>query len=333
MEQHKVENAEGKPKLSNSRETNWLKVLFQIQVTLSALCAVHFLLYESYWSTIFFMFTLTFLAHIGVAAGAHRLWAHRSYTANGILRVFLLFCQTMSGTGSVYDWVQWHRLHHKHFGTDLDPYNPTRGFFYSHIQSVTLSLSPAQEEALKEIDMSDLEKDKMVMFQKRWYIPLYIIFVLLLPINAPAEYWGEQLSASMFLVFWLRYTINLQLAWLVHSATKIWQLKPGEKYPADTNLVFIITKTNWLAYHYMAPWDYQTSEYGQYGTDVITKVIRVFAALELATDLRTVDSNSVRQALTMSLKQKRNITDCLWELTQDNNNVPKEHFLTPSKYM
>lgn len=38
---------------------------------------------------------------MGVAAGAHRLWAHRSYTANGPLRLFLLLCQTMSGTVSI----------------------------------------------------------------------------------------------------------------------------------------------------------------------------------------------------------------------------------------
>nr|CAH7760493.1 unnamed protein product [Callosobruchus chinensis] len=228
MEHQQMETGEGQKKLSYSRETNWLKVLFQIQVTLSALCAIHFLLHESYWCTIIF----------SVAAGAHRLWAHRSYSANGILKTFLLFCQTLSGTGSVYDWVQWHRLHHKHFGTDLDPFNPTKGWFYSHIQSVALNLSPAQEEALKEVDMSDLEKDKMIMFQKRWYIPLYVIFVLLLPINAPAEYWGEQLHASMFLVFWLRYTLNLHLSWLIHSATRIWQLKPGEKCPTSLFCVF-----------------------------------------------------------------------------------------------
>ncbi|VEN41865.1 unnamed protein product [Callosobruchus maculatus] len=261
MEQRKTETGEEQKKLSYSRETNWLKVLFQIQVTLSALCAIHFLLYESYWSTILF----------SVAAGAHRLWAHRSYTANGILKTFLLFCQTLSGTGSLYDWVQWHRLHHKHFGTDLDPFNPTKGWFYSHIQSVALNLSPAQEEALKEIDMSDLEKDKMIMFQKRWYIPLYVIFVLLLPINAPAEYWGEQLHASMFLVFWLRYTLNLHLSWLIHSATRIWQLKPGEKYKVYRYVVLVS-----LMALLCLGWAYIPTNWDHITITEITKVICVY---------------------------------------------------------
>lgn len=69
--------------------------------------------------------------------------------------------------GSVYDWVRWHRLHHKHFGTDLDPYNPSKGWLYAHVQSVALKLSPAQEKELETIDMSDIESEKMLMFQKK----------------------------------------------------------------------------------------------------------------------------------------------------------------------
>ena len=40
---------------------------------------------------------LTFLGVIGVTCGAHRLWAHNTYTASTGLRVFLMMCQTMAG--------------------------------------------------------------------------------------------------------------------------------------------------------------------------------------------------------------------------------------------
>ncbi|CAH1100421.1 unnamed protein product [Psylliodes chrysocephalus] len=312
----------GKDQLSNSREIDWLKVLFQIQVTLSALCAFSFIIYDSYWTTIFFGLTLTFLGHIGVAAGAHRLWAHQSYIANRPLRFFLMLCQTLSGTGSIYDWVRWHRLHHKYFGADLDPYNPSKGFFYAHVHSTVLRLSPAQERALKNIDMSDIEDDAIVMFQKKWYIAMYLIITLLLPINAPAEYWGESLYSSIFILGWLRGTINLNLCWLINSATKIWGLEPGEKYPCDTNLVFILNKSNWLSYHYIAPWDYQTSEYGQYGSDTVSKFIRICEVLECASDLKTIDSDTVRKALTISVVEKRNITECLLELCDYSQKKP-----------
>jgi len=37
------------------------------------------------------------LSVLGATAGAHRLWAHNTYTANTPLRVFLMICHTMLG--------------------------------------------------------------------------------------------------------------------------------------------------------------------------------------------------------------------------------------------
>lgn len=48
-----VKNEGEEPKLSTKRETDWMKVLFQIQINLSALGAIHFL-FRSYWCTIFY---------------------------------------------------------------------------------------------------------------------------------------------------------------------------------------------------------------------------------------------------------------------------------------
>lgn len=104
------------------------------------------------------------------------------------------------------------------------------------------------------------------------------------------------------------------------------------RYPSDTNLVFILTKSHWLSYHYLAPWDYQTSEYGEYGTDLISKFIRVCAALDLATDLKTISSDTVRKALTKSIVEKRHVTECLKELCDSNDDVPEDHYLNPSKH-
>lgn len=68
---------------------------------------------------------------------------------------------------SIYDWVLDHRIHHKHFGTDKDPYNHNRGFFYAQMGNRMLTQHPDYDKLAKEIDMSDIEADKVVMFQKR----------------------------------------------------------------------------------------------------------------------------------------------------------------------
>ncbi|ERL86465.1 acyl-CoA Delta-9 desaturase [Dendroctonus ponderosae] len=301
-------------KLSKRREMNWLYVLFQLQVNSSAVFAIGYLIsYGCLWKTVFFGIFLISLGTLGQFAGAHRLWAHASYKANTGLRLFLMLCQTLVGHGSIYEWVRWHRLHHKYIGTDLDPYNSKSGFFQAQFISLTMDLSPAQQEALKEIDVTDLENDKIVMFQKKWYNMLFFLLVALLPVNAPCEYWGEGILTSAMLIGWLRYALTLHATWLIHSAINIWDLKLDEKFPADTNLVFILTKTYWISYHYLSPWDYQVSEFGKYGTDCVTKFIRVCAALGYATDLKTINSRNVREAVSRSVNEKLPISQCLAE--------------------
>lgn len=76
--------------------------------------------------------------------------------------------------GSIYSVVQAHRLHHAKFHQDEDPYYSKHSFIYAQVRGGLLRYSPQQEELLKEIDMSDLESDSIVMFQKRWVLNTYI---------------------------------------------------------------------------------------------------------------------------------------------------------------
>lgn len=68
--------------------------------------------------------------------------------------------------GPIYDWVKQHRLHHAHFSTDDDPYDYRKGFLYCHMLSRMRKLSPHQEKLKDSIDMSDLESDSVIKFQK-----------------------------------------------------------------------------------------------------------------------------------------------------------------------
>lgn len=99
--------------------------------------------------------------------GAHRLWAHRSFKANFWVRTFLLYMHTVSGQNCLWVWVRDHRQHHKYSDTDADPHNANRGFFFSHIGWLMSRKHPKVIEYGKKIDMSDLEADPLIMFQKK----------------------------------------------------------------------------------------------------------------------------------------------------------------------
>lgn len=48
-----------------------------------------------------------------------------------------------------------------------DPHNTTRGFFFAHIGWLMLNKHPLVKEKGKGIDLSDLERDPIVVFQRK----------------------------------------------------------------------------------------------------------------------------------------------------------------------
>nr|CAD7407324.1 unnamed protein product [Timema cristinae] len=148
----------------------------------------------------------------------------------------------------------------------------------------------------------------------RFYWLLMPVLCLLLPINAPVEYWGETIFNSFFVVGVLRYCVTLHLAWLVDSAVVVWGIDPEDKTTADSNLVFILTKSFWPFYHYLLPWDFNSGEYGSYEDGFSTAMIKVWAALGWAFSLRTIDSEGVKKALHVAVDTGKDIKEQLLAL-------------------
>ncbi|XP_037956477.1 acyl-CoA desaturase isoform X2 [Teleopsis dalmanni] len=315
------------------REVSWPSVLFYIHLNILGLYGIFVMFTNTSLQTILFTLSLTLLGILGATAGVHRLWAHQTYKASTSLRLFLMLCQTLAGHGSIYNWVQLHRLHHQQFQKEHDPYYSNRNFVSAHVRAQCMMYTVKQQALLKEVDMSDLNADKIVMFQKKFYWILFFVLHVFLPINTPFEYWNDSLSASLFVAFSLRYLIVLNTSWLVNSAHFIWGLNKNFK-PSDSNSVFFITKSYWPQYHYILPNDYQSGEFGEYSQDCITAIIRVFAALDLATDLNTISSVAVRNGLTVAVETGRPILECIQEAgLRDMQLMPKNHFLNREKFL
>lgn len=71
----------------------------------------------------------------------------------------------LSFQNSAFTWVRDHILHHKYSDTDADPHNASRGFFFSHIGWLLVKRHPLLLEKQRQIDVSDLRADKLIMFQ------------------------------------------------------------------------------------------------------------------------------------------------------------------------
>lgn len=68
---------------------------------------------------------------------------------------------------SLWEWCRDHRVHHKFTETDADPHNVKRGFFFAHVGWLLVKKHDDVKTKGKLVDMSDLEQDPVVMFQKK----------------------------------------------------------------------------------------------------------------------------------------------------------------------
>lgn len=171
---------------------------------------------------------LGLLTGYGITMGAHRMYSHRSFKAKTWFKIFLLWLHTVAGQNCLLVWVRDHRQHHKYSDTDADPHNARRGFFFSHIGWLMSRKHPKVIEYGKKLDMSDLENDKWVMFQMKYYTPLYIVFAFLMPVAIPIYFWNEEPFYS-FLGFFTRYVVSLNITWLVNSAAHKFGTRPYDK--------------------------------------------------------------------------------------------------------
>lgn len=280
------------------RKIVWFNTLGFAVLHLAALIGVPFLYFCNFY-TLVWSFSIAIISGEGVTLGAHRFYSHKAFKATSVTKAVLLILQTIAGQNCMYIWVRDHRQHHKFSDTDADPHNANRGFFFSHIGWLMSRKHPEVIRKGKTIDMSDLEADKLVMFQKKYYKPLYAIFALAIPILTPVYLWKENIFCSFFVSYMTRYIIVLNVTWLVNSAAHVFGTKPYDRTmrPVECALVSLVTAgEGWHNYHHAFPWDYRAAELGM-KFNFTTFVINQLARFGLVYDLKTAPYSIVEHRI------------------------------------
>ena len=217
--------------------------------------------------TIYFAVAIGMMSGIGTSAGSHRLWSHRSYRARWPLKLWLLMFQAITMNGSALSYARDHRTHHKYSDTAGDPKNPTRGLFYSHIGWWLLKKTDAVIEGGRQLDFSDLYRERLVYLQHKYYLPIFIIFGVLIPWSIPVFGWNEDPWMSFGLVVVLRITIVLHHLFTVNSLAHYFGYRPYDFRirPADHRFVNYISFGEGIHnYHHVFPYDYRINERSQW---------------------------------------------------------------------
>jgi stearoyl-CoA desaturase (Delta-9 desaturase) len=201
---------------------------------------------------------------LGITAGAHRLWSHKSFQAAAPVRLLCMVANSAAHQGSIYHWVRDHRMHHRYTDSELDPHSIQYGFWYSHIGWLFFKKNQGLRDASRTIDMSDIEQDSIVMFQKQNYMILSNLFCFILP-----TFYGYSMWNSWWIGYFyfgvLRWVFLLHATWCVNSVAHMWGTSPYSTRLSARQNVFtsvIAMGEGWHNYHHAYPYDYRASEFG-----------------------------------------------------------------------
>lgn len=275
-------------------QVRWRNVVLFAILHLGALYGLYLVPF-AHWKTWIFAAVMYELNALGITAGAHRLWTHRSYTAKLPLRIFLAICNSIAFQNDIIEWSRDHRVHHKYSETDADPHNAKRGFFFAHIGWLMCRKHPDVKEKGKKLDISDLLNDPVCAIQRKVYLPSVALLCFIMPTVIPWYYWGESLEISYFVCAVFRYTLALNFTWLVNSAAHLWGNKPYDRFinPAENLLVSIgAMGEGFHNYHHTFPSDYSTSELG-FNYNFTTLFIDAMAFIGLASNRKKMSREAV----------------------------------------
>ncbi|KAF7972781.1 hypothetical protein HWV62_42279 [Athelia sp. TMB] len=296
---------------------NWMNVTVLCSTPIIGLVGV--CITDLHWKTALFSFFYYFVTGLGITAGYHRLWAHRSYNASKPLEYALAAAGAGSVQGSIKWWSRGHRAHHRYTDTDLDPYNAHRGFFYSHIG--WMLLKPRRRDGVA--DVSDLSRNAVVKWQHRNYLALILFMGFILPTIVCGFGWGDWKGGYV-------YAGVVRLVFVHHStfcvnslAHWIGEAPFDDKHTPRDHLITALATIGegYHNFHHQFPMDYRNAiRWYQY--DPTKWFIRTCQILGLATHLKVFPDNEVKKGqLTMQLKKLRGVQeDLAWP--SDNGDLP-----------
>jgi stearoyl-CoA desaturase (delta-9 desaturase) len=178
------------------------------------------------------MYALTTFA---ISGGYHRLFSHRAYKANNLMKLFYLIFGAASGQNSALKWSRDHRVHHRKVDTFEDPYNIKQGFFFAHMGWVLL------KDRVEADSPKDLMRDPLVMWQHRHVgkIALITNFAICMIVG----YFSGSYLGSFALVGFLRLAVVLHIIFSINSFCHKIGTRPYDKTSTarDSHLLALLT--------------------------------------------------------------------------------------------
>ncbi len=274
------------------KRLDWTNTIVITVFHMLAVVAICYLIFveASPWTIGLGLFWIV-MCGLSITAGYHRMFAHPTYQGHAIVRIVWLLFGAASVQNSALKWSSDHRLHHARTDQDDDPYSISRGFWWAHIGWVL-----HKGRQINPLIVRDLERDPLVRFQHRYYVPLAILMGALVP-AAIGMAWGDPIGALLVAGF-LRLVIQWHGTFSINSVAHTIGRQPFCKRGTarDSFLAALLTfGEGYHNFHHKFKSDYRNGV-RWYHFDPTKWLVWSLSKVGLARNLRRVARDVIEQA-------------------------------------
>jgi stearoyl-CoA desaturase (delta-9 desaturase) len=177
--------------------------------------------------------TYYILATIGISAGYHRYFTHRSFKASPFVEHVMLISGLICGGRSALTWAAVHRMHHAYSDTPKDPHSP------KYVGTWNVIFNRWHISRIPRRFTLDLIKNPRVVFYHRYGKYLHAIYAIAL--TAIGINFFIIFAATPFILAWFGFGF---LNWITHRNGK----------PVDVPLANVIAPgEGWHKVHHDHP--------------------------------------------------------------------------------
>ena len=248
---------------------------------------------------------LFFFTGMSITAGYHRLWSHKTYQAHPVVKVILAIGGAMAVQNSILHWASDHRVHHRHVDdNDKDPYSAKKGFWYSHMGWM---LREYQSQRYSDYsNCRDLQKDKVVIWQHKYYVPLVLISNF--GLTGLLGFLNGDVIGMILVAGVARLVAVHHVTFFINSLAHTWGSRPytDTNTARDNGIVALFTfGEGYHNFHHIFEYDYRNGiKWWQY--DPTKWLIKALSWCKLTSHLRTIPEERIEKArLQMQLKRAK----------------------------
>src|SRR5262249_44731678 len=199
---------------------------------------------------------------IGITVGYHRLFSHRSFDTNPVVKFMLGVLGSMAVQGPLLKWVAAHRRHHQHSDKDEDPHSPHghgnglwamfRGLWHAHMGWLFRGEPKNLIRYVKDLRQSRMLRCVHALF------PVWVLCGLLIPTGLGFLLLGGWKGALLGLIWGglVRIFFVHHVTWSVNSICHLWGGQPyksGDMSRKNFGFGVLALGERWHHHHHAFP--------------------------------------------------------------------------------